>query len=683
MDSPQPQVLRRCVATLAFVLACLCATSLAQSRAQPDPLYAAAVSTQKWFAGAASITITPPVDGRTDYIQALSPTNESAGTFVRRFDFGIINVGNGKPNAHWVRDELCARAAAIGPDPDGFTTVFVSVEVYMLFMNDLEQFHQKLRAALGSERYDKLRIVVHAEHNHSGPDTGGVGLAINQQYYAYLMDQMVSVTVEALDVREPVQLHWGIAPFYYGLGDIRDPRLQDANVRTIRAVSDKDAGRVVVSLTQWGMHPEVTLGYSPPIDPLDCQELLRNKEDCSAQGRFFSHDYPGWFSRQLAALQGGGHALFFNGAIGAQIGNHAPVWTPTDEHPLGDGREPPPGAPRVPVSFYLAYLIGTGLANFTGQIKAHPQPVAYQPFEHRRADFWVRFTNFFFKVGGVPTLLGGVPSRRGTRPLFLGDTLRPSWICDPVEAPSALTCRSDDFDFRYDPTTNLPYRLGNYLRSEVQYLRLGPVQFITAPLELPPELATGLPADFDTPQGVLRYYNNPELHATGSRFELPGVVFQTIPQLPGDSLQFLIGLCGDELGYSVELPDIRLVCSGDEDECRRLYQAGAMNYSEPGSYSMAGAQCIDIMNRQEIYYRRYLDEFDPDTWRIVNNSCFFGQRPDGYPRGHYDETNSASIVLAQSYLDAVASMFDTKPTGRYCQGSYCDGVGRHECLGCR
>jgi len=51
-------------------------------------------------------------------------------------------VGNGAAECHWVRDDIRARVATIGPDPNGKIAVFVSVEVYMLFLNDLQQVRE-------------------------------------------------------------------------------------------------------------------------------------------------------------------------------------------------------------------------------------------------------------------------------------------------------------------------------------------------------------------------------------------------------------------------------------------------------------------------------------------------------------------------------------------------------------
>ena len=37
-------------------------------------------------------------------------------------------------------------------------------------------------------------------------------------------------------------------------------------------------------------------------------------------------------------------AMYFNGAIGCQVGNHGPVWEVDEAHPLGNGGTVPDGA---------------------------------------------------------------------------------------------------------------------------------------------------------------------------------------------------------------------------------------------------------------------------------------------------------------------------------------------------
>jgi hypothetical protein len=359
--------------------------------------------TNTWRVGAGSRTVLPEVDGRTDYVKPVPPTDAtSAGTFVRRFDVGNIAVGNGAPECHWVRDDLRVRAVAIGPDQDGITVVLVSGELYMFFLNDLQAYYEGVRTAVGESVYASLRFFVHAQHNHQGPDTSGISaVPVNHRYYAYMVGQMVAATVDALSSQRDAQLVYGGEPFYYGLGDHRDPRMQDATVRVMRAMptSGVNLHVPIATLVQWGMHPEVTLGFRPTFEASDCLRLPIPRPNCTAKGRFFTHDFPGWFSQELAALQGGGEVLYFNGAIGVQVGNHGPVWEVNEAHPLGNGRQVPADADIVPANFRRAYLIGSGLANFTTGIATDRGPIPFGRLHFKQQDVWVRVTNFSFRFG--------------------------------------------------------------------------------------------------------------------------------------------------------------------------------------------------------------------------------------------------------------------------------------------
>ena len=51
---------------------------------------------------------------------------------------------------------------------------------------------------------------------------------------------------------------------------------------------------------------------------------------------------------------------------------------------------------------------------------------------------------------------------------------------------------------------------------------MGPVKFIGLPGEFSPELVIGVPSDFDTPEGVAKYFARPDVHPTGADFTLPG-----------------------------------------------------------------------------------------------------------------------------------------------------------------
>ena len=42
------------------------------------------------------------------------------------------------------------------------------------------------------------------------------------------------------------------------------------------------------------------------------------------------------------------------------------------------------------------------------------------------------------------------------------------------------------------------------------------------PGEFSPELVIGVPTDFDTPEGIAKYFLRPDVHLTGPDFVLPG-----------------------------------------------------------------------------------------------------------------------------------------------------------------
>ena len=227
-----------------------------------------------------------------------------------------------------------------------------------------------MKESVGESLYDNLLFFVHAQHNHEGPDTRGLDeIPINHAYYRYMLEQMRDATLDAINSMETAYLFYGQDQFYYGLGDIRDPLMQDSTLRILRAYRNENAeGTPIVTIANWGMHPEVTLGYTPTFPPEDCDKLDPPEPNCSAKGRYFSHDYPGHFSNIMTELQGGGVSLYFNGAIGCQIGIHAPVWEVTPQYPLGNGSVVPEGATIVPENFRMAYLIGRSLAQYAHEI---------------------------------------------------------------------------------------------------------------------------------------------------------------------------------------------------------------------------------------------------------------------------------------------------------------------------
>ena len=110
--------------------------------------------------------------------------------------------------------------------------------------------------------------------------------------------------MEAIYSRVPADITFGQAPYTFGVGDGRDPRVWDRNVRIVRARPlGQPTATPIATIVLWSMHPEVTLGFSPTVPAADC-EALGEAPGCSARGQFFTGDFPGVFARELKSTPG-------------------------------------------------------------------------------------------------------------------------------------------------------------------------------------------------------------------------------------------------------------------------------------------------------------------------------------------------------------------------------------------
>ena len=545
-----------------------------------------------------------------------------------------------------MRDELNVRVAAIGPDPNGKVAILVSVEVYMLFRNDLQEYYNLVLESIGPVEYENLLFFVHAQHNHEGPDTSGLNVRpINHEYYSYLLQQMRDATIEAINNMEEAYLFFGQEQFYYGLGDIRDPLMQDSTLRILQAYRTPDrTGSPIASIVNWAMHPEITLGYNPTINQKDCLKLTPPIPNCSADGRYFTHDYPGHFSNVMTDIQGGGVSLYFNGAIGCQIGNHADVWEVTSQYPLGNGSVVPSGATIVPKNFRRAYLIGRSIAQFASEIELInlDNPITYGEFDYKEITMMARITNFFFRIGLCPQTAVR-PNGNPNYPLRIGNSMREAYICNGNN-PTISDCVSDNFAFEYDNVTQLPYRVGNFMQTEAKYLKLGPMKFITIPGELAPELSIGLPLNFNLPSSIPLYYDEPEVHATGEAYSMPGVVADMIGCSPTEPCWFF-GLTQDEIGYIFPLSDWRILCTASEEECASMHESGALAYID----SASGYQCKNITDHPSASEQYYVSNYGFETWNYINRTCVYGTLT-GEADDHYEEVYNILLYLNYDYI---------------------------------
>ncbi|MBU6317521.1 MAG: hypothetical protein KGR47_13495, partial [Acidobacteria bacterium] len=300
------------------------------------------------LAAAASRSVLPTVNGTRDYLADapgwLEPGDPNdIGVYVPQWDQGRVDVGNGNSDGVWVHDDIRATALVLRGEQ---TVVMAVADVYMIFAADADEIERRARELLAGEPgIDDARFVISATHNHHGPDTA---FSVNDDWYSMMADQMAGAIADAwkTEPRE-VKVVAATGEHRFGQTDGRDPFIVDPRLNVLQ-VQDAGDGSAVATLVQWTSHPETTLGWDPPGDfAAVCAEQGWGADDCSADGRYFTADYPGVLRERLQQSVGG-EVLFFNGALGNQIGpGGADVWQVDDAHPVGDGVTAPTGAMPV------------------------------------------------------------------------------------------------------------------------------------------------------------------------------------------------------------------------------------------------------------------------------------------------------------------------------------------------
>ncbi len=606
--------------------------------------------------GAASRSVLPTVDGTTNYL------GESAGyyqvdpfdpvVFVAAFDQGQVDVGNGDSDAAWVHDDL--RATAVAFQSGESMVVMVGVDLYMVFAADAAEIEARARTLLPAHWRDAADIIISATHNHEGPDSA---FSINDDWYDHAADEIAAAIGEAVSYLEPATLHVASDEHRFGVSDGRDPIVIDPSLRVMTAVGD-ETGDALATIVQWASHPETTLGFAQEFGhdiTADCAAKGWAMDDCTAEGRYFTSDYPG-VMRDVVRSEIGGEVLYLNGAIGSQIGpGEAPVWVVDDSHPVGNGWTVPDGA--VPVAgaadftdenFATAEAIGTQLGLHVLQLASSVTPVASTgssgQIEWREQSFFTRLTNIGFRV----LLADG----------DLGWQLPMAYSCPrPFDEE---TCVSDDGAFVDDPVltplVGSQIRVGDVLRTRIVHVRIGDVGFMFLPGELPPELVIGLPADWATDSDQY-YVAADEQHARGDDYRTPGYLLDLVDE----PTTFVVGLGGDELGYWVPLNEVKMRCAADilgpEGGCAAAFEAGLIDFVD----GVSGTQCRTIEDVPAL-----LGAADPALAQIALDSCRYGQalgRELGEPPGHYEETNSAGWDLVDDTWAAAVQLFGRDGSG--------------------
>ncbi len=392
----------------------------------------------------------------------------------------VAGFGNNR-TATGIHDPIWARAFAIS---DGQRTIaLVVADVIGLFYEpDIVRIRQLVAA-----RTPGVHVIVASTHNHNSPDTMGLwGPAplisgINPQYQQWLRQQIADAVVESVRQLRPARLRVAAITNRHLAdlqGDGRIPFVKDPQLFVMQA-TEKETDKTIFTFVQWSDHPE-TLG---------------------GKNRLITADYCGALCSELEERYGG-VAVYANGAIGGLLG-------PLDIHvPV---RHPKTGQITRPRSFEQAEAIGLWVAKYAQDALQNAEPIAdTSRIDLRVKQTYIPLENIRFRALAAAGIID--------RPLYTNG--KPDRRREVRKLPELGGVK-------------LPVALGQALRTELNVVTFGPVQMVTVPGELYPELANG---------GYVRY---------------PGADYPDAPFEPvirehmTRKYKVIIGLGNDELGYII------------------------------------------------------------------------------------------------------------------------------------
>lgn len=236
------------------------------------PLYASAPVRAALFAGAAAVDVTP---SGSVFLAGYHPWRRSRG----------------------VHDPIYARAIVLESGP--LRLALVSVDVVGLQRDDVARWHERFERV----GFDPRHVIVHATHNHSGPDTLGLwGLppflsGQDDAYMERLGEGIVQALLQARDTLRPAELvanAVSIDPRGV-MKNLRRPGLVDRELVVVH-VREPGGGSTIATWVELGCHPEV-------LGP---------------ENRLLTADFPAWTVRTLEERLGG-VGLYVSGALGGLV----------------------------------------------------------------------------------------------------------------------------------------------------------------------------------------------------------------------------------------------------------------------------------------------------------------------------------------------------------------------------
>lgn len=232
---------------------------------------------------------------------------------------GVWIAGYGSPRgASGVLNPQWARAIALRTN--GTTLVLVSIDVVGYFKDDIDLARGYARD-LGVD-FDHL--LVSSTHVHEAPDTIGIwGPAPNESgrdpaYNDRINHAIAMAAKQAVDALEPAHIQYAsfmaremdAAGINRYVGDGRDPNIIDDEARILRFTEAADETATIATLVNFAAHPEYT-GSENQLLSSDFVHWLRDGVENGVPAPTPAEtDVPGV----------GGTCVFFQGALGVQIG---------------------------------------------------------------------------------------------------------------------------------------------------------------------------------------------------------------------------------------------------------------------------------------------------------------------------------------------------------------------------
>jgi hypothetical protein len=400
--------------------------------------------------------------------------NGRPATGVRGAGLGLVGEGDG----------LWARALVL--EQGNTTLAIVTLDLVGFFHNETVA----VREALADLGVEVDYVLLHALHNHEGPDSMGLWgqTQLESGYDPAYRDQLRATIVDAItmalvDKKEVAQMVVGEvdASTYHdnGVGNVindsRDPFVIDEMLGALRLVDAQD--QTIASVVSFGNHPEALSDENTLMTSDFAHGLRRTLEQGSE-----------W--EQAPGKPGvGGPCLYINAAVGGLM------------TPLGMTVKTPDGDSFSAGSFDKADAIGQLLGEMALDALANGDTIAAPQLDLQAQKYKVRIDNVNFQF-----LFG------------LGFFDRETFM---------------EMD-------------GLYLETESALINVGPAQFLSVPGELFPELAIGGydGSHLNVPTKPLIDPNNinpPKLQQAPDGPYLKDRMHGTY--------RFIIGLGNDELGY--------------------------------------------------------------------------------------------------------------------------------------